>query len=500
MIQSCAAARGTPCFLQPIAEPAIKALINFCDDSAAMQQMLSARLVDAIMESLQDSDFPFKRLCVMLLSNLCQTMEGCIQLLQREHVSEAGTSTLGLHFRRLLQWYLTPPDTLQDMAEDPFEFGASIIHNCTQLVEARTIILEPERGILAALLPQLESKSVVRRRGTAGALRNCCFELTKVDWLLSPAVDIITKLCVPLVGPTPFKSTESADFPEAWAAPAARAAHEPDSATRVLLLESLLLLAAPRRVRDVMRKWTVSAVGRNLHYWIEGVEVAGDTPVSTGGGGSAARTSAAARSTAEANRRSGDAEEVGDDAVGSSTARGGVEHLPDDAEESAAAATGGGADKEMKDLSADVVELSPLDEKAGDVINQLVQYLQRDESRPLAPETVPADGDTAPAMPQGLSSSASAAAGAAPLDLLDAAKPGDGSTERLLDRHVHEVQEPSIAAQAAAARDAAADAEREAVAADAKKAAAPPAAVAPSKPAGVNAADLVDAAGFGDMD
>ncbi len=488
---------------QPIAEPAIKALINFCDDSAAMQQMLSARLVDAIMESLQDREFPFKRLCVMLLSNLCQTMEGCIQLLQRESVSEAGTSTLGLHFRRLLQWYLTPPDTLQDMAEDPFEFGASIIHNCTQLVEARTIILEPERGILAALLPQLESKSVVRRRGTAGALRNCCFELTKVDWLLSPAVDIVSKLCVPLIGPTPFKSTESADFPEAWCTPGARAAHEPDAATRVLLLESLLLLAAHRSVRDIMRKWNVYAVVRNLHYWIEGVEVAGDPSSSSGG---ASRTSAAARTTAEANKRTGDAEEVGDEAVGSSTARGGVQHLPDDAAEDAAAATAGGGngaadDKQLKDLSADVVELSPLDEKAGDVINQLVQYLQRDESTPLAPEAVPSDGDTAPAMPQGLSSTASAAAGASSMDLLDAAKPGDGSTEKLLERHVHEVQEPSIASKAAAARDAAAAAEREAAAADAQKAAAAaPAPAVAAKSAGPKAADLVDAAGFGDMD
>jgi hypothetical protein len=486
--------------LQPIAEPAIKALINFCDDSAAMQQMLSARLVDAIMESMQDAEFPFKRLCIMLLSNLCQTMEGCIQLLQRESLTGAGTSTLGLHFRRLLQWFLTPPDTLQNTADDPFEFCASIIHNCTQLVEARKIILEPERGILAALLPQLESPSAVRRRGTAGALRNCCFELEQVDWLLSPAIDIVAKLCTPLIGPTPYKAAESAHFPDVWVTPAARATHEPDAATRVLLLESLLLLAAHRSVRDLMRTWNVYTVIRNLHYWIEGIEVLGDgalkgPPSGEGAAASsaAARASAAARSTAEAHKVQGGAEARGDDAVGSSASRGGVQHMPDDAAEEkaavAAARSGGGRAEDTQDLSSGVVELSPLDEKAGDVVNQLVQYLHRDESRPVAAEALPSDGETA----VGVAAPCSTAD--VDLDLLRSAKPADGRVEGLMERHVHEVAEPSIVPQAAASRDAAATADA-AHAAAAGPAVAATAGNAPQAKAG----DLVDAAGFGGMD
>ncbi len=45
-----------------------------------------------------------------------------------------------------------------------------------QTTEARLILLDPERGVLAALFPQLASASVLRRRGVAGVLRNCCYE------------------------------------------------------------------------------------------------------------------------------------------------------------------------------------------------------------------------------------------------------------------------------------------------------------------------------------
>jgi hypothetical protein len=40
-----------------------------------------------------------------------------------------------------------------------------------QIKEARAIVLEAERGILPALIPQLQSSSVVRRRGAAGVMR-----------------------------------------------------------------------------------------------------------------------------------------------------------------------------------------------------------------------------------------------------------------------------------------------------------------------------------------
>lgn len=43
--------------------------------------------------------------------------------------------------------------------------------NCMQ---ARTLLLQPGRGMLQALASQLRAPVLLRRQGAAGALRNCC--------------------------------------------------------------------------------------------------------------------------------------------------------------------------------------------------------------------------------------------------------------------------------------------------------------------------------------
>lgn len=452
----------------------------------------------------QGKDFPFKRLAVMLLSNLCQTMEGCIQLLQQD-VTGAAAGLRGLHFRLLLQWFVTPAAKFaDDVAEDPFEFAGSIIHNCTQLAEARRIILEPERGILQALLPQLASASTVRRRGTAGAVRNCCFEVTRVDWLLSPAVDVVGVLGRPLVGPTPFRPAEAASFPDSWCTPDVTAAHEPDAATRLLLLEALLVLASHRPAREAMRKANLYAVVRNLHYWLEGVDPPFAKEAMAAGTASSAK--AAARGTAEeaaALASRGGAVEVSQDAVGATASA---------SSERAHVADGEGRG-----------DLPPLDEKAADVINQLVQYLQRGEEGEEgadgaeAPGAPPGTVPLLPAPPMDMTSKGSEAleaAGLAPTEAapatdaagpeaaspppapaadLAAAMPQDGRVERMLDRHVHTVEEPAHAGTVAARR-----AGLVPVAEPAREAGTS-GSTPPAQGTG-SAGALVDAAGFGDMD
>ena len=54
---------------------------------------------------------------------------------------------------------------------DDFEHCGSILHNVSQLDEAREIILDSRRGIFPLLVDQLNAESVVRRRGIAGTIR-----------------------------------------------------------------------------------------------------------------------------------------------------------------------------------------------------------------------------------------------------------------------------------------------------------------------------------------
>lgn len=60
-------------------------------------------------------------------------------------------------------------------AADMYEHVATILPNVTRFAAGRRLLLQPGRGLLQALASQLRSGSELRRRGCAGAIKNCCF-------------------------------------------------------------------------------------------------------------------------------------------------------------------------------------------------------------------------------------------------------------------------------------------------------------------------------------
>jgi hypothetical protein len=48
------------------------------------------------------------------------------------------------------------------------------VTNVTRYKAARELLLQPGRGLLQALAAQLRAPSLLRRRGAAGTIRNCC--------------------------------------------------------------------------------------------------------------------------------------------------------------------------------------------------------------------------------------------------------------------------------------------------------------------------------------
>ena len=231
---------------------ATKALVNLCEDAELVTQMTP--LVPTLMELLRDDDCDFKGAVVMLLANLSSSPDACERLLQRGG-GGGGGAPMGLYFRLLIQWFLAPPPA--EAAEDTFEFVAPLLQNLTQVPDARRILLEPERGILPALMRQLGAPSPVRRRGVAAVLRNLCFETSDaaVRYLLSPAVDAVTALLLPLAGPDRYRAEEKEGMPPVLYAGGGgrRGGRESDPLTRRHIVESLVLLAASRPGRDRMR-------------------------------------------------------------------------------------------------------------------------------------------------------------------------------------------------------------------------------------------------------
>jgi len=252
-----------------VAEPAVKALVNLSADAALLDQILRSGIVNGLMESLRDEGCGYKRVVVMLLVNLSQTPEGCDQILQR---GDAGGALMGLHLRRLIQWFVAPVPAGR---EDAFEYVGSLLQNVSQVPEARRIVLEPERGIMVPLLAQLRSRSVLRRRGVAGMLRNCLFEAEEEKYsayLLSSAVDVLTALLYPLVGPDVFSAEDKALLHPSLTAEGARKVREEDAETRRALVECLALLVSTKPGRVQARRCRAFPVLKSLHVWLESPE------------------------------------------------------------------------------------------------------------------------------------------------------------------------------------------------------------------------------------
>ncbi|XP_039570667.1 protein HGH1 homolog [Passer montanus] len=75
-----------------------------------------------------------------------------------------------------------------------------------------------------------------------GALRNCCFQHEKHEWLLGPAVEALPPLLLPLAGPEELPEEQMEQLPVdlQYLPPEHRREEEPE--IRRMLLETLMLV------------------------------------------------------------------------------------------------------------------------------------------------------------------------------------------------------------------------------------------------------------------
>lgn len=75
-------------------------------------------------------------------------------------------------------------------------------------------LLDRDSYVIQRLLPFTEyADSLVRRGGIVGTLKNCCFDVESHEWLLSPEVDILSCLLLPLAGPEEFDDEDNDKLP-----------------------------------------------------------------------------------------------------------------------------------------------------------------------------------------------------------------------------------------------------------------------------------------------
>ena len=122
-----------------------------------------------------------------------------------------------------------------------------MLPNVTRFEAGRRLLLQPGRGLLQALASQLRSGSELRRRGCAGAIKNCCFSCEAdgtADHIAAEAGALTTLLDV-LCGIT---------------------AKEEDEVVRESLAEAVLCLARPDAARKQL--WKIDAPTLLQKGWV----------------------------------------------------------------------------------------------------------------------------------------------------------------------------------------------------------------------------------------
>lgn len=234
---------------QEISKPAAEALVNLSQDPKIVHTAIKVGAIDRVMEFIGKTGCTINKLLVMLLVNLSQLETGAARLLQEED-----EKLKGLHMSKLVRFFTRSTDT----GVDEYEHVGAILVNITRLETGRILLLDMSKGFLRRILPQIDSRSVVRRQGVAGSVRNCCFEADKhLPSLLLASQFLWPALLLPLAGRKAFKEEDTSKMPLELATPLSfEREPETDPQVRVEAAEAIYLLALQEGGRRAL--WTVN--------------------------------------------------------------------------------------------------------------------------------------------------------------------------------------------------------------------------------------------------
>ncbi|KAF7207380.1 protein HGH1 homolog isoform X1 [Nothobranchius furzeri] len=239
-------------------------LINLSADETLHQVIVNkVKVLPLLLKNLLDPGYLFSDQICTILSNLTRHEKTC------RTVFEVLQEDIGL--AKLVAIFCD--ENYNQKAK--MHYLGPLLSNLTQLPQARTYMMDRDRYVIQRLLPFTQYKeSVVRRGGVIGTLRNCCFDHTHHQWLLSEAVDILPFLLLPLAGPEELTEEENEGLPVDLQFLPEDKRREEDPDLRKMLLEALLLLTATKAGRRMLKDKNVYPVIRELHRWEKDAHVA----------------------------------------------------------------------------------------------------------------------------------------------------------------------------------------------------------------------------------
>lgn len=239
-------------------------LINLSADTTAHEALIKeANALPPLLHNLLDPGYLFADQICTILTNLSRNKETCRDVFR-------AIQDEGVGLARIVEVFCT--EGYNEKAS--LHYLGPLLSNLTQLPEARHFILDKDRCVLQRLLPFTQYKSsAVKRGGVVGTLRNCCFDYSCHEWLLSDAVDILPFLLLPLAGPEELSEEENEGLPVDLQYLPEDKRREKDPDIRNMLIETMLLLTSTKAGRQILKKKNVYPIMREFHKWEKEPEV-----------------------------------------------------------------------------------------------------------------------------------------------------------------------------------------------------------------------------------
>ncbi|KAK6642186.1 hypothetical protein RUM44_013909 [Polyplax serrata] len=254
------------CSLHPneiISKTACLALVNISASKSGADQLLNLfsankELMTNLFSHIMNSGSKLADAACMILSNLTRSSSGTALTLR--HMAESKYSAADFIDVFLKPKYNTKGCNLNYLA--PF------FSNLSQSIDFRRSLMQEDTCLVKKLLPFVQfNDSLVRRGGVVGTLKNCCFETDHHEWLLSPEVDILPFLLLPLAGPEEFDEEDNEKLPLDLQYLEQEKQRETDIDIRKMLLEALLQLCATKYGREYFRSKNAYVILREYHKW-----------------------------------------------------------------------------------------------------------------------------------------------------------------------------------------------------------------------------------------
>ncbi|OAV89606.1 hypothetical protein, variant [Puccinia triticina 1-1 BBBD Race 1] len=269
------------------AHDAFSALINLSDTTQVVEQLKDPDFLSVIFFTIIDHDSILADLACMLLSNLTKVeslVDLCLNSTIPPHASHptinqdqplsARLKTSPTPLMDLLIEVFTRGDQKQINPHANFDFLASVWANLSASARGRDYLVgvgpsptATHEAPLFQLCPFTQHPSLIRRGGVISAIKNCCFATEVHEQLLSPTgFNLLPAILLPLMGPEAIdEPEEQEDFPVECQLLGPDKRRESDANLRLILVESLILLATYPIQREIMRMKKVYRIVQILH-------------------------------------------------------------------------------------------------------------------------------------------------------------------------------------------------------------------------------------------